>query len=153
MLSARWPLRERNITPPKDQVQSTQLGPDRSCCLSKVLNSLGLGTDLLQDQPSYFILGVSVSNSPSYFEHHFPPLPLSRLISQRQPWPPPPASRKMICQAAFLKGKVICWNLSQTISRIEPPKVIGHVFRKQMHCIQHSNYICSQHFTVNFLLG
>lgn len=36
----------------------------------------------------------------------------------------------MICQAAFLKGKVICWNLSQATSRTEPPKVIGHVFRE-----------------------
>lgn len=35
---------------------------------------------------------------------------------------------QVICQTAFLKGKVICWSLSQTISRIELPKVIGHVF-------------------------
>lgn len=42
--------------------------------------------------------------------------------------PPPPTSCKVICRAAFLKGKVICWNLSQTISKIELPKVIGHIF-------------------------
>ncbi|EGW06503.1 hypothetical protein I79_014599 [Cricetulus griseus] len=30
----------------------------------------------------------------------------------------------------LLKGKVICWNLSQTISRKEPSKVIGHVCRE-----------------------
>jgi hypothetical protein len=35
---------------------------------------------------------------------------------------------KLIFWAAFLKGKVICLNRGQTISRIEPSKVINHEF-------------------------
>lgn len=120
-------------------------------CL-EVVTIRNVGTDLIHGQASYFILGVSGSNSPPYFEYQFPLLPLSRLPN-RDSLSSHFLASKIICQATFLKGKVICWNLSQTIRRKEPSKVIGHVCRERDVLFPDTAIVyVLQHITNNFLV-